>query len=207
MTHSLHRQGSKENLQDDFALMCIPTLATFNEAPQKAARFLEIIKKYCPDNYGVISRGNKYTHDDVALIEALNISPAIFCVINRKDDLTSIFRELKEDDLGLSVVVNGIYEIIEECCQQAGLQPHTVNHSLGVWGSTDKLPSKETLEIITMCGHGQVGTNLVYHLLEEIKKGKISVREAAETLAKPCICGFFNTKRTESLLKQILKST
>ncbi len=206
MTHSLHRCGTRENLQNDFALLCIPELG-YNHvhSPDKARRFLEIIKQYNPDNYGVITLGNKYTHTDEELIQALDSSPAIFSVINRKEDLIEIFKELKAEDLGLCVVVNGVYETIQECCREAGLQPHTVNHSLGVWGKTEKLPDNKTLEIITMCGHGQISSNLVRDLVERVKKQKISLREAVVTMAGPCVCGFFNTQRAEQLLREYLK--
>ncbi len=206
MTHSLHRQGTRENLQHDFALLCMPEIG-YNHinSPEKARRFLEIIKPYHPDNYGVITLGNKYTHDDEEIKKALDTAPAIFCVINHKEDLVNIFKELRKEDLGLCVVVNGIYEIIEECCQKAGLQPHTTNHSLGVWGKTEKLPDAPALEIITMCGHGQVSANLVLDLVEKVKNKKISLREAVVTMAKPCVCGFFNTRRAEEILRNYLK--
>lgn len=201
MTHSLHRQGSPDNLKNDFCILCMPEIG-YNHVHSnlKARRFLEIVKKYNPDNYGVITRGNKYTHNDSELIEALDMSPAIFCVVNTKEDLTSFLKELKEEDLGLCVVVNGVFETVQECCREAGLQPHTVNHSLGIWGRTDKLPSSKVLEIVTMCGHGQISASLVEHLVDQVRNEKISLREAAVTMAKPCVCGFFNTMRAEELI-------
>ena len=206
MTHSLHRCGSRENLQNDFALLCIPELG-YNHvhSPGKARRFLEIIKRYNPDNYGVITLGNKFTHSDEEIRQALDTAPAVFCVINTKAELAAILKDLKEEDLGLCVVVNGIYENVQECCRRAGLRPHTVNHSLGVWGKTDRLPDTATLEIITMCGHGQVSANLVHHLVERVEKRQISLREAVVTMAGPCVCGFFNTRRAEELLRERLK--
>ncbi len=208
MTHSLHRQGTVDNLKNDFCLLCMPEVG-YNHIHSnlKARRFLEIIQKYDPDNYGVITRGNKYTHDDVELIEALDMSPAIFCVINSKENLTNILKDLKEEDLGLCVVVNGIYKTVQACCHEAGLQPHTVNHSLGIWGRTEKLPAKEVLEVITMCGHGQISAGLVEHLLEQVKHKKIPLREAAVEMAKPCVCGFFNTIRAEELISRMVEGS
>ena len=72
--------------------------------------------------------------------------------------------------------------------------------SLGVWGKTELLPSKEVLEITTMCGHAMVAANLVEKIIEDIKKGKTTPEKAAKKLAKPCECGIFNPTRAAELL-------
>ena len=72
--------------------------------------------------------------------------------------------------------------------------------SLGVWGKTELLPSKEVLEITTMCGHAMVAANWVEKMIEDIKKGKTTPEKAAEKLAKPCECGIFNPTRAAELL-------
>lgn len=206
MTHSLHRQGTEENLKNDFALMILPQFGYNHEFSNlKAKRFLEIIKKYDPDNYGVITLGNKYTHSDEEVINALDTAPCIFCIVTSKESLTAIFKDLKEEDMGISIVVNGVYCIIQECCREAGLEPHTVNHSVGIWGRTEKLPSNEVLEVITMCGHGQVSAHLVEELVRRVRDNKMTLRDAAVELAKPCVCGFFNTQRAELLMKGMIK--
>jgi len=47
----------------------------------------------------------------------------------------------------------GLMEEIFQCCRKAGLNPHSVDYSLGVHGRIEKLPSEEILEVTTMCGH------------------------------------------------------
>jgi len=40
-------------------------------------------------------------------------------------------------------------------------------------------------------------------MIHQVKKGKKSLREAAEELAKPCQCGIFNPQRAEKLLAKL----
>lgn len=207
MTHSLHRQGTRENLSRDFCVMCLPELG-YNHlyANEKAGRFLDIVRKYSPANYGVITCGNMFTHGLETIRKGLDQSPAIFCVLTSEESLEGVLKEVKEQDLGLSVVVAALYDLVAGVCRKVGLEPHTVNHSLGVWGRTDKLPPGDILEITTMCGHAQVSASLVEALLERVKKGRISAREAAIRMARPCVCGFFNPDRAERLLKSAVRS-
>ena len=202
MTHSLHRQGTRESLSRDFCVMCLPELG-YNHlnSNQMASRFLDIVLRYNPANYGVITCGNMYTHDLETIRKGLDQSPAIFCVLTSEEALEGALRELKEQDLGLSVVVAALYDLVAGGCGKVGLDPHTVNHSLGVWGKTEKLPPGEVLEITTMCGHAQVSSFLVESLMESVKNGKISAREAALQMARPCVCGFFNPQRAERLME------
>jgi len=103
----------------------------------------------------------------------------------------------------LSVVVSGILDPVNECCQKAGLKRHTVEFSLGIWGKTEKLPSNDILEITTMCGHAMVSANLVESMLEDIKKGIKSPHDAAKELTSHCCCGVFNPARATKLLAAI----
>jgi hypothetical protein len=75
-----------------------------------------------------------------------------------------------------------------------------------VWGKIEKLPSKEILEITTMCGHGLIGPNLVKACIDDIASGRITSAQAARILAGPCICGMFNTKRAELLLDKLVNT-
>jgi hypothetical protein len=48
-----------------------------------------------------------------------------------------------------------------------------------------------------------VPAQLVYKMLDEIKKGKRSVEGAAQELTKPCACGVFNPARAARLLAEL----
>ena len=126
------------------------------------------------------------------------IGHAVFC---NPEDVTAVLKEVKEADLGLSVVVSGIFEKVDDCIEKAALKHHTANFSLGTWGRTEKLPPYEILEVTTMCGHAMIAPNLVKEMVKEIKAGTKTPEDAAKLLAPQCACGVFNTRRTAKLLK------
>jgi len=90
--------------------------------------------------------------------------------------------------------------------KNVGLTPHTVNLSLGIWGRTEKLPKEEILWITSMCGHCMISPSLVLKMINDIRKGKTTPTNAARELARCCICGVFNVKRAEKLLRQLSKT-
>jgi hypothetical protein len=49
-----------------------------------------------------------------------------------------------------------------------------------------------------------VSFNLVQSLLKEVRRGKITLEAAADTLARPCVCGVVNPKRAVELLRALL---
>lgn len=59
------------------------------------------------------------------------------------------------------------------------------------------------MKITTMSGHGLVSVALARKVIADVKNGRISCREGATILARPCICGLMNPVRTEALLGQI----
>ncbi len=216
MTHSLHREGTRENLSNDFTIYCLPAVGiNCKDSGSKRWRFLEIALRNNAANAGEADIGNMIAVSPRELSERVKdrfkksagdgvgdgMAPCI--CFSRKEDFVETLKEAIEADFGLSIVVQGILEDVEDCLRQAGLTPHTVHHSLGVWGRTEKLPGKEILEITTMCGHGMTTPNLVKKCMEEVISGKTTARAAAELLARPCICGIFNPNRAEALLKRI----
>jgi len=201
MTHTLHRRGEKEELLQDFPMLAL-VAQRFNEqgARPKLQRIAEIMLKHSDINFGDC-RVNKFTTPVEEIKD--NLSVVAHVVFRDKESLTACMRELKEADQGISVIVSGCFEAVEECCQKAGIKPHLTEFSLGVHGRTELLPEEPVLEILTMCGHAMVAKNQVTHLLERIRKGKITPEEAGQELAKPCVCGIFNPERAARLLGRL----
>ena len=81
---------------------------------------------------------------------------------------------------------------------------HTVEHSLGIHGNTEKLPDEGILEITTMCGHALVSASLVTHLADQIKSGDMDYKAASTELSRGCACGIFNPYRAEKLLEKVV---
>jgi len=174
----------------------------FNEkgGGPKLGRFLEICWKHGPVNLGDMKQGSVFTYDAEQIYKNVSDTTIVECVFDDLSKVEAVLRDLKKEDLGVPVVVSGLIDKVGECCKKVGLEIHTVAQSLGIWGKTELLTSKEGLEITTMCGHAMVAANLVGKMIEDIKKGKTTPEKAAEKLAKPCECGIFNPTRAAELL-------
>ncbi|MFO8055775.1 MAG: hypothetical protein R6V10_00575 [bacterium] len=107
----------------------------------------------------------------------------------------------REKDLPVSIVLSGLFKDVHECCQKTGTTEHTYLHSLGFYGNVADLPAPDELEIITMCGHGLIATNRVRDLAGKVRAGAISAREAAQDVARPCVCGIVNVDRAEKIFE------
>jgi hypothetical protein len=207
MTHTLHREGTVQNLSDDYVVFAMSAKGLNEQgSASKLRQFLDIVLQHNPSNYGDMKTGNALTRTYDEICDGIQDVSIVHAVFTDPDQVASVLRDLQEADLGVSVVVSGLVEPAAQCCQAAGLHSHTVEYSLGVWGNTRNLPEPAIREVTTMCGHGQVAFALVKHLVKEIKRGKTSCSEAARELAKPCVCGVFNISRAEKLLRKLSES-
>ncbi len=209
MTHTLHRMGSKQSLSEDLVLLMMPSKDINHEgSAPKLRRFFELALENGAIKIGDCRSGNEYHQGGVDRMMANVEDRAVIHALFRDEaSLVSMLKALKEEDLGLSVVVSGLFDRVEECCRKAGLEKHTVNQSLGRWGRVDDLPPEPLLEIATMCGHGMVTAELIGQVAEDIKAGRVTAEEGAEELFKPCMCGIFNPHRAAKLLKALVDRT
>ena len=207
MTHSMHRVGTASDLYDDFTIIFMSARG-YNDigSQEKLRKFLKLAIKHNAVNFGNMEAGSALVKGPEKVIEAVKDGTTVQATFATEEDFINIVKELVAEDLGMSVVIQGLSDKVHNCCNQAGVTPHTWNNSLGVWGKTELLPPKEIMEITTMCGHGLVGVALVKKVLEDIKKGKIDYAKGAQTLSKPCICGFINPVRVERLLRRLIES-
>jgi len=103
----------------------------------------------------------------------------------------------------ISIVLTGLIGDSHACCQKTGFKQHTYLHSLGAFGRVKDLPSGDELSLITMCGHGLIAKNRVRHLVRSLRKGDLTLEEAAEDVARPCQCGIGNKKRAQELFARL----
>ncbi|GHS93599.1 hypothetical protein AGMMS50276_04490 [Synergistales bacterium] len=206
MTHTLHRVGTVESLRGDWVVLCMPSKDINHEgSAPKLQRFLKICRANHCVTLGDCRGGNEfYQGSQEAVLENVEDRAVVTATFNNEKDLVGVMKQLKEEDLGLSVIVSGLTDHVEKCCHEAGLKPHTVEHSLGRLGDTAKLPPQEILAIATMCGHSMVAVNFIYEMVEKVRKGSISAEQAAQELFKPCMCGIFNTDRAAKLIKALV---
>ncbi len=205
MTHTLHREGSVESLKKDFIVFVMPAQGyNVKGSKEKIQRFLNLARQFNPVNIGENrATGSllQYSYDEI--VDGVKDGCITLVVFDNAPAMYAFLKALKEEDLGLSVVVSGLLEETKKACCEAGLKPHTVNLSLGIHGKTELLPPKDVLEVETMCGHGMITAKLVTDLVEKIKKGITTPEKASELMCKLCICGAFNPTRSAELLREM----
>lgn len=207
MTHSNHRRGNRESLDNDYVILVRGPL---KEHPEKAQRATEILTARNP--VGVIKRRTgvplRYMRnwkEGLGLQELVDDpDPAIYVagVYDRTEDVEMVIRDLVEAELGFSIVVSGVFDNTFCICKKVGISPHTVNLSMEAIGRIELLPEDSILEIMTMCGHSFVGEHLIRHLIDRVRKGKMTSEEAGLELGKQCVCNFFNPVRAAKIIEE-----
>lgn len=205
MTHTMHRAGPEESFREDYIVFCMAAQGYNNiGAAPKLRRFLRLAWEFGPVNLGDMKTGSIMRHDFERIVEQVQDTSIVHAVLTNREKVIAFLAQLKDTGLGLSVNITGIMEQTRECCRAAGLQRHSIEHSLGIRGRIDRLPEEYILRIATMCGHGMVSFNLVRKCILDIKRGKKTLEEAARALASPCECGVFNPVRAGELLREML---
>jgi hypothetical protein len=220
MTHTLHRVGDAESLKKDFVIYGLSAQdaeirdkKVDRDTQETHRRFMEICFRHDPVNAGCIypstdpysktmAKGNTWEEmepDIIPFTETL-------AVFDDSRKVEAVIRDLNKADLGISVVVSGIFDDVFYCCSKNGLTPHTVNIALGIMGDQRLKPRGKILDIVTMCGHGLVSRYLVRDLLYKLKNGKVTAQEASRVLGAQCVCGAFNTRRAEKILQELVET-
>lgn len=217
MTNTLHRQGTPESLQRDYVVFA--TVAKgYNDqgAEEKKRRFLQMAFKHKPVNTAIIrepevvDQGEKWvwsalaapTMDPEQALEKFTGSAHATATFDNLEAVQNFVAALQQADLGISINISGPLDAAAGCCRAIGTQRHSAEHSLGIFGKKERLPSKQVLEISTMCGHGMVSFNFVTKITDYIKLGLLTPDQGSAYLARPCTCGAFNTSRATELLEK-----
>jgi len=208
MTNTLHRRGTPDHLTNDYVIFCTPARGVnSNGSGSKIQEFLRICLKYHPVNMGDGLQGN-ILQDDIEVenfIANQKDGEGAAVVFTDLDTLQKVIAELIQADLGISINISGLLDEVQTCCRKVGLERHSGEHSLGIWGAKDLLPEREILEVNTLCGHGLVSFNLIRKMVEYVRLRRLTAKEAAKTMAKCCECGAFNPVRAEQLLEKMVK--
>jgi hypothetical protein len=207
MTNTLHRRGTTEDLKNDYVIFATTArgITRAGSAP-KLQEFMRICLKHHPINIGDGKQGNVLQEDiDIQeLIANQGDGAGASAVFTDLDTLQQVVAELVQADLGLSINISGLLDGVQECCRKNGIERHSVEHSLGIWGATDRLPEREVMHVHTLCGHGLVSFNLIQKMIEYVRLGRLTAKEAARIMGKCCECGVFNPVRAEILLERII---
>jgi hypothetical protein len=208
MSHSLHRYGTKENLDNDYTFYARASrFVNRDGCGPKLWKILDIILSENPVNYGSSHAGKSHKSglEPEAYAKTLDNAYGVACCFSDREAIKNILIKLKEADTGISIVTGGLIDDIVEIANEIGLTPHTAFLSLGIHGKKALLPGDAVLEMTTMCGHGMVSELLSKAVIKKVQSGEMSPAEGATLLAQPCPCGIFNTDRCEALLEKCKK--
>jgi len=206
MTNTLHRRGSEGELEHDFVIFAIPARGINNAGSKpKLQQFMRMALRHRPVNVGDARQGQRRSDDYEAMIAGLTDNTVATATFDNREALIEVMREVKAADLGISVNISGPIDTVDGCCRELGLRRHGVEHSLGIKGAIDRLPNRTVLAIGTLCGHGMVSFNLIQRVVQLSKLNRLSTKEAAQMLRRPCVCGAFNPARAREMLEQMCK--
>jgi hypothetical protein len=140
--------------------------------------------------------GNIYntTMDDI--LNRVTDGTIVQCTFDNREKIVALLKELKEDRPGISVIISGVTDVVQQCMTEAGMgRIHSLEYSLGTWGQTEKLPDFQILETVTMCGHAMIASDLVRKMVRDVKRGRRTVEDACQEIARACTCGNYNLTR------------
>jgi hypothetical protein len=207
MTHSLHREGRLESLEKDYAVFIYPARGyNYKGCAPKVKRLVEIVYQVGPANMiATTLRRNLYSGvRPEEVLESIREGVRVFSVFDSAEKIKKLLALFKDADQGISIVVSGLIDRVRDMAAEVGLDPHTINVSIGIHGNTDRLPPPEIRQFTTMCGHGMVSPLLVRDTIRKVKTGKIDSWNGSLTLAKPCSCGIYNPLRSRELLEEMI---
>jgi hypothetical protein len=206
MTHSLHRRGDFESLKDDFVVLgCPATGVNKKGSAPNTRKFLSICYKHGPINLGDMKTGNIYntTMDDI--LSRVTDGTIVQCTFDNREKIVSLLKDLKENRPGISIIISGVSDIVQQCMVEAGYgRIHSLEYSLGTWGKTERLPDFQILETVTMCGHAMISSDLVRKMVRDVKRGRRTVEDVCLEMAKCCTCGNYNLTRGKQLFRKLL---
>lgn len=203
MTHTLHRRTPEAGEKDDFVILCMAA-QKFNDkgAGEKLKKVYKIVAESNPDNLADDNLGGRCTGcTDEQILEHMGDKAYVGASFSDEHRLKKFLKDLKEADLGMSVVVSGNYKVVFELLKELDIRPHTVNMSLGIFGNKNILPKEEILSVSTMCGHGMVSVKRIENTIDMVKTRELTPEEGGLRLASTCTCGIFNPVIASRLLK------
>jgi len=203
MTHSLHRSGDIESQKKDFNWFMYQTKGINDvDITPKALAYIEAAEAVGSENWGDVKTGpvTRFTSEEIKA--KLSDKSRIRGVFTRPDQVVGFLKRIKEQDLGMSAVITGVLSEVLPACKEAGVTPHSVNYSMGVWGRKDKLPDDVTLSVTTMCGHHMIPPKFVSHVMKQVESGKMTPEQGAIRLSDFCYCGIFNQVRCAEIIRE-----
>lgn len=199
MTHSLHRCGSLQE-QDYVWLLYHVKGVNDDNLTERMRQALVIAEDAGSINWGDVKSGPIVCLSAEEVKASLTDKSRLRGVFTSAAQVTQFLSAMKAADLGLCVIITGPLQNVYNACREAGVTPHTINYSIGVFGKKEALADEPTLAITTMCGHHMIPDRYVERVRSKVRRGKSRPEKAALKMAKMCPCGIFNQQRAAALL-------
>jgi hypothetical protein len=199
MTHSLHRCGRLQE-QDYVWLLYHVKGINDDNLTERMRQALAIAEDAGTINWGDVKSGPIVTLSAQEVKARLTEKSRLRGAFTSEAQITQFLSHMAAADLGLCVIITGPLQNVYAACRKAGVIPHTINYSLGVFGKKDAVADEETLAITTMCGHHMIPDRYVERVRSKVRRGKTRPQKAALKMAKMCPCGIFNQERAAALL-------
>jgi hypothetical protein len=206
MTHTLHRKADTRAAKSEFLLISMAAKGiNVQGSREKLVKILEICQAHGAVNLGDTQQNNIYFLGSPEELYKRMVDGAIAgALFDSKKNLLKALEKIKGEDTGMSIVVTGDTEEIKSICERIGVSSHTIALSLGIKGHTERLPSEDYLQMMTMCGHGMVTEHMIKAAADKIREGKTTVEKAVLQMTKCCVCGCFNPTRAKALLEEFI---
>jgi hypothetical protein len=206
MTHSLHRCGSLQE-QDYVWLLYHVKGINDDNLTERMRQALVIAEDAGSINWGDVKSGPIVNLSADEVKAKLTDKSRLRGVFTSEAQVTQFLSGMKAADLGLCVIITGPLQNVYHACRAAGVAPHTINYSIGVFGKKEALADGETLAITTMCGHHMIPDRYVEKVRSKVRRGKTRAEKAALKMAKMCPCGIFNQERAAALLASEIETS
>ncbi len=199
MTHSLHRCGKLQEKDFVWLLYHVKGVNDQNFV-ERLRKAIGIVEEVGSVNWGDVKSGPIVSVPLSEIKAKVTEKSRIRGAFTSREQVVKFLKKMKEADLGFCVIIAGLLDQVFSACGEAGVKPHTMNYSLGVFGNKKLLADEDTLAITTMCGHHMIPDGFVAETRQCVKEGKISPEKASLEFAKLCPCGIFNQERARELL-------
>ncbi len=124
MTHTLNRTGlSEEGSGEEIVVLCMVHYKNKEKSVDAMTELVRTLLKYNPQNFIGLPLGLS-RETVLTLIPRGGIATAVF---TDKDTVGKLVREIKSKNLGISVVLSGLFTDVRDICESAGLKEHTTN--------------------------------------------------------------------------------
>jgi len=199
MTHSLHRCGKLQEKDFVWLLYHVKGVNDQNFV-ERLRRAIGIVEEVGSVNWGDVKSGPIVSVPLEEIKAKVTEKSRIRGVFTSREQAVQFLKKMKAADLGFCVILSGPLDQVFSACREAGVEPHTLNYSLGVFGKKERLADEDTLAITTMCGHHMIPDGFVSETRQAVREGRVSAEKASLEFAKLCPCGIFNQERARELL-------